>query len=48
MLSRVLPREDLSRGVVFVVGRLQRRQAWEVSLSHKTKQDVIAAEPKPE
>jgi len=48
MLSQGLPWEDLSRRVVFVVGRLQGRQAPEISLSHRTKQDVIAAKPKPE
>ena len=48
MLGQVLKRERGSRRVVFVVGRLQYRQAREVSFSHRTKQYVVAAEPKPE
>jgi len=47
MVSQVLTREGLSRRIVFVVGRLQDRQAREIALSHQTKKDVIAANPKP-
>lgn len=48
MLIQVLAEEDLSRRVVFVVGRLDGRQAWQIVLSHQTKEDFVAAKPEPE
>lgn len=48
MFGQVLAGNRLDRGVVLVVGRLERRKEREVVLSHWTKVDVIAVEPKPE